>query len=284
MALDGCGLFCKYTLVIFNIIFAVVGFIFLGLGLWLRFSDNTRPIFEVQELNSSAFVIIVTILIALGAVMLIVVVFGDYGACNEKRCALQVFSALLSILALTEVVVGVLAYSNRDEFGSTIAEFYTSLYGLYVTSGGDPFIGAALTFFHNTLHCCGLTGVKMVEVVQKTCPDPAGFIEHFKMDSCPVTIATVLDSKASLVMGLFVGTGALLFIALICSTTLSKKIHQANSSPQYIILTHSTPNLANPQPSQVDGFVSTSYPYPYPNQDPVVFTPLPVANIPVAQS
>lgn len=33
---------------------------------------------------------VVTILIALGAVMLIVVVFGDYGACNEKRCALQV--------------------------------------------------------------------------------------------------------------------------------------------------------------------------------------------------
>lgn len=32
----------------------------------------------------------VTVLIALGAVMLIVVSFGDYGACNQKICALQV--------------------------------------------------------------------------------------------------------------------------------------------------------------------------------------------------
>lgn len=36
------------------------------------------------------FVSGVTVLIALGSVMLIVVMFGDYGACNEKRCALQV--------------------------------------------------------------------------------------------------------------------------------------------------------------------------------------------------
>ncbi|GLD48660.1 CD9 antigen-like isoform X1 [Lates japonicus] len=92
MALDGCGLVCKYILVLFNIIFAVVGFALLGLGLWLRFSNNTRGIFEVEALNSSAFVVGVTVLIALGSVMLIVVVFGDYGACNEKRCALQVMT------------------------------------------------------------------------------------------------------------------------------------------------------------------------------------------------
>ncbi|XP_042371436.1 CD9 antigen-like, partial [Plectropomus leopardus] len=77
-----------------SVVLQVVGFVFLGLGLWLRFSDSTRPIFEVEALNSSAFVMIVTILIALGSVMLIVVVFGDYGACNEKRCSLQVVRRL----------------------------------------------------------------------------------------------------------------------------------------------------------------------------------------------
>lgn len=38
----------------------------------------------------SLFVTGVTVLIVLGAVMLIVVTFGDYGACSEKRHALQV--------------------------------------------------------------------------------------------------------------------------------------------------------------------------------------------------
>lgn len=103
---------------------------------------------------------VVTVLIVIGAVMLIVVSFGDYGACNESRCALQVvrpgyfllsvflllhstsywfvaaggndpltsafidgvvtvlsfqFSALVAVLAGAVVVVGVLAYSHRDE-------------------------------------------------------------------------------------------------------------------------------------------------------------------------
>ncbi|XP_042360286.1 CD9 antigen isoform X2 [Plectropomus leopardus] len=217
MALDGCGVFCKYILFIFNLIFAVVGFVFLGLGLWLRFSDSTRPIFEVEALNSSAFVMIVTILIALGSVMLIVVVFGDYGACNEKRCSLQVFSALLTILILAEVVVGVLAYTKRDEVGLNLAEFYSNMYTLYVTSGGDPFIRVTLTFIHNTLDCCGVTGIKLVEVVRQTCP--SGFFQA----SCPATIITFFDSKAQLVMGLFLGTGALLIIALVCTIILLKQ-------------------------------------------------------------
>ncbi|KAI3359338.1 hypothetical protein L3Q82_002847 [Scortum barcoo] len=175
MALDGCGQVCKYILFIFNLIFAVVGFAFLGLGLWRRFRNTG---FQQHHFQTD---VAVTVLITLGVVMLIVVALGAYGACNEKRCALQVFSALLAILALAEVVVGILAYSSKDKL-----------------------------------------------------------------------------------------------IALVCSTTLSKKMAQSASTPQYIILTH-------PQPSQHE-FAATSYPYPQPDQEPVVFTPLTTANIPVAQA
>ncbi|XP_059204303.1 CD9 antigen isoform X2 [Centropristis striata] len=217
MALDGCGLFCKYTLFIFNIIFAVVGFAFLGLGLWLRFSDGTRGIFEIEALNSTVFVTAVTVLIALGAVMLIVVIFGDYGACNEKRCSLQVFSVLLTILAMAEVVVGIMAYSNKDEVGRKIAEFYTSMYTLYGING-DPVIGATLTFIHTSLQCCGATGIVVVEVAKQTCPN-----QSFWTASCITTIVDVFNRKAPLVMGIFVGTGALLITALVCSIILLKQ-------------------------------------------------------------
>ncbi|XP_006797982.1 CD81 antigen isoform X1 [Neolamprologus brichardi] len=275
MALDGCGLLCKYILIIFNIIFAVVGFAFLGLGLWLRFSDNTRAVFHVEELSSSAFVMGVTVLIALGAVMLFVVMFGDYGACNEKRCALQVFSALLAMLATLVVVVGVLANHKRDEVGLKFAEFYASLYGLYVHNQ-DPGIAVTLTFIHNTLHCCGATGVSIIELVKPTCPEPDGFLESIKMPSCPGVIAEVFSSKAPMMMGIFVGTGVLLFIALICSITLSRKIVSA-STPQYIILTQTTSTQANFLPAQHEVVTST-----HADQEPVFFTPLSAANIPVA--
>ncbi|XP_015247870.1 PREDICTED: CD9 antigen-like isoform X2 [Cyprinodon variegatus] len=223
MAIDGCGLVCKYILIIFNIIFAVVGFAFLGLGLWLRFSGSTRGIFEIDQLSSSTFVIGVTVLIVLGSVMLFVVAFGDYGACNEKKCALQVFSVLIFFLAIAEFVVGALAYSNSHEVGRRLGEFYVSLYTIYVNSQ-DPAIGVTLTFIHNSLHCCGMTGVSLIELVKQTCPKPDGFMEHIVMSNCPLTIVNVFESRAPLVMGIFVGTGALLITALVCAAVLLKQI------------------------------------------------------------
>ncbi|KAK7939369.1 hypothetical protein WMY93_002695 [Mugilogobius chulae] len=276
MALDGCGVVCKYIIILFDVVFAVLGIGFLGLGLWLRFSNNTKIIFEIQELNSSAFVIGVTVMIILGAVMLIVVTFGDYGACSEKRCALQVFSCLVAILAGAEIIIGVLAYTNRDEVGTRMTEFYTSLYGVYMATK-DPAIAVVLQFLQKMLHCCGLSGIVPLEFIKQTCPAPDGFLEHFKMDSCVVTITDIFHTKASLVMGLFVGTGALLITTLICSSILAKKIHVAAVSPQYIILS-SSPSSSIPQ----QAFLSP-YPSLPPDQEPVVFTPLSAANIPIAQ-
>ncbi|CAJ1075776.1 CD9 antigen isoform X2 [Xyrichtys novacula] len=225
MALDGCGLFCKYILIIFNIIFAVVGFAFLGLGLWLRFSNDTRGIFEIEALSSTTFVTAVTVLIILGTVMLVVVVFGDYGACNEKRCALQVFSVLLALLAGAAVAVGVITYSKKDEVGLHIADFYSSMYALYV-SNGDPVVRVTLTFIHMMLHCCGLTGVPLVEIAAETCPKPQGIFEHIVMPSCPGIIMSTFDSRAPLVMGILIGTGALLVVALICTIILLKQVKE----------------------------------------------------------
>ncbi|KAK1878349.1 CD9 antigen [Dissostichus eleginoides] len=233
MALDDCGLLCKYTLFIFNLIFALVGFVFLGLGLWLRFS-NTRAIFEFEDF-SSTFDIAVTVLIIMGLVMLIVVVFGVYGACNEKRCALLTFSALVTILAVAVVVFGVIANSRKDEIGFRIAEFYSSIYLLYVANS-DPVLAVTLTFIQKLLHCCGATGKPSLDFAQETCPDPDSFLDPFTMDACPGVIVDVFINKAPLVMGLFVGTGVILLLALICSSTLAKKL-KTPSSPQYIILT-----------------------------------------------
>ncbi|TNN47769.1 CD9 antigen [Liparis tanakae] len=274
MALDGCGLFCKYTLIIFNLIFAVVGLAFLGIGLWLRFSNGTRGIFEIEALDSSAFVTAVTILIALGAVMLVVVVFGDYGACNEKRCALLVFCVLVAILAVADVAVGVVGFNNKDSVGAHIVEFYASMYGLYVT-GKDPVIGVTLRFIHSLLHCCGVTGFTALELVNDTCPPADGFFENFKMPGCPAIILSVFDSKAELMLGIFIGTGALLVVALVCSAILCKKIRRCSSPFQTMVMTQST----SVRPIPPHGLVSTSYPAPYLYPDPVVFTPLSVAKV-----
>ncbi|XP_033982996.1 CD81 antigen-like isoform X2 [Trematomus bernacchii] len=213
MALDDCGRLCKYTLFIFNLIFALVGFVFLGLGLWLRFSDGTRAFFEIEDFNSSTFVIAVTVLIITGLVMLIVVVFGVYGACNEKRCALLTFLVLVTILAGAVIVFGVIAYSSKEEIGLRIAEFYSSIYVLYVANS-DPVLAVTLTFIQKLLHCCGATGIPSLDFAKETCPDPDTIWEHIKMDACPGVIVDVFNRNAPVVLGVFVGTGVILILVL----------------------------------------------------------------------
>uniref|UniRef100_A0A1A8DK37 Tetraspanin n=1 Tax=Nothobranchius kadleci TaxID=1051664 RepID=A0A1A8DK37_NOTKA len=229
MALDGCGLVCKFFLVLFNVIFALVGLAFLSLGLWLRFSENTRPIFNIEELNSSTFVIAVTVLIVLGTIMLIVVTFGDYGACSEKRGALQVFSCLVALLAGAEICVGVLAYSYREKVGVRLGELYSNIYTIYAATG-DAALAVTLLFIHNWLHCCGVTGIKLIETVKDTCPSPRGFLEHIAMPSCPVTIMGIFESKAFVMLCIFIGTGALLITALICSIVLLQQLKKVNQA------------------------------------------------------
>ncbi|KAF3846795.1 hypothetical protein F7725_003873 [Dissostichus mawsoni] len=95
MALNECGLLCKYTLFIFNLIFALVGFVFLGLGLWLRSSDSTRAFFEFEDFST------VTVLIITGLVMLIVVVRLQRETMPSANVAV--------------VVLGVIANSRKDE-------------------------------------------------------------------------------------------------------------------------------------------------------------------------
>ncbi|KAL0992995.1 hypothetical protein UPYG_G00101950 [Umbra pygmaea] len=227
MALDGCGQFCKCILIIFNIIFALVGLSMLGLGLWLRLSSETRGIFDI-DLRTQAFVIGVFGLIVLGAVLLLVASFGDYGACSENRTALGVFSTLLTILALLLIAGGALAYTRRSEVGEQLANFYITVYGEYVNKA-DPGMAVTLTVIQNTLHCCGLIGA-LDPLVRKTCPE-TGFIEKFTFPACPTVILDLFNSKGPLVMGLFFGISAMLIVALVCSSCLSKAIKQSQTSP-----------------------------------------------------
>uniref|UniRef100_A0A8C7CP04 Tetraspanin n=1 Tax=Oncorhynchus kisutch TaxID=8019 RepID=A0A8C7CP04_ONCKI len=225
MALDGCGQLCKCILILFNILFALVGFAMLGLGLWLRFSSETRGFFDI-DLNTQQFVIGVSVLIALGAVILLVAVFGDYGACNENRTALGVFSCLLAILAGLEIGAGVFAYMRSDEVGEQLAKFYITVYAQYVDKG-DP--GLTLGTFHSIrLHCCGLIGA-LDPLVKRTCPD-TGFLETFTLPACPTVIVNLFESKAPLVMGLFLGTAAMLITALVCCSILMKQIKRSHLS------------------------------------------------------
>ncbi|KAJ8384116.1 hypothetical protein AAFF_G00208180 [Aldrovandia affinis] len=218
-------------LIIFNTLFAILGIAVLGLGLWLRFSSQTGGFFSI-DLNTKQFVIGLTVLIVTGALVLITSAFGNYGACNENKTALRVFSCALGVLAAVEILAGVLAFMYSDEVGEELSAFYSTVYAQYINKAGDPSLSVTLKIFHNALKCCGIGGV-LEPFVRDTCPSSKSFIDAITMPACPKVVRAFFKAKAPLALGLFIGTGVLMIFALVCCRVLIKHIRTYQAAPKY---------------------------------------------------
>uniref|UniRef100_A0A3B3RZA4 CD9 antigen-like n=1 Tax=Paramormyrops kingsleyae TaxID=1676925 RepID=A0A3B3RZA4_9TELE len=236
MALDGRSQLHKCILFVINIVLGLIGFAIMALGMWVRFSAQTRGIFNV-DLNTTSFVIVVTLLIVLGLLMMVISAFGNYGACNESKGALTVFVMLLSFLLTFAIAAGTLAIVKSEEVGKLLSDAYTTTYLQYVDKGGDPSMAIMLEFFHNMFDCCGIFGKAVEPIVRETCPKK-GFLESFTVPACPKVIASK-DYRSPAFMGGFFGMLALMLFALVCSCVIRKGI-SSSSGPPYILMSSTT--------------------------------------------
>ncbi|XP_073691457.1 CD9 antigen isoform X2 [Garra rufa] len=226
--MDGCAQLCKCFLILFNILFALVGFGLVALGMWLRFGAETRGFFDI-DLNTTQFNIGVMVLVVTGVLMLLVAIIGDCGACNHSKSALGVFAGLLSVLIIIEVAAGVMAFMWSGRVSEELVNFYTTIYAQYVNTR-NPSQEVTLKLFHNAFDCCGVGGP--IEVfVRDTCPD-VSFFKQLTYSSCPGVIKSVFESHAPMVLGGFLGTAGIMLVALVCSCFLYNNLKmQYYSSP-----------------------------------------------------
>ncbi|XP_008308664.1 CD81 protein [Cynoglossus semilaevis] len=164
MGVEGCTKCIKYLLFFFNFIFWLTGGVILGVALWLRHDPKTSNLLELEFEGThppSTFYISVHILIAVGAVMMVVGFLGCYGAIQESQCLLGTFFACLVILFAAEVAAGIWGYMNKDKVSTEMINFYDSVYDKGITQsvttdkGKEQAAATVLKVFHETLSCCG---------------------------------------------------------------------------------------------------------------------------------
>ncbi|XP_063337317.1 CD81 antigen-like [Pelmatolapia mariae] len=163
MGVEGCTKCIKYLLFFFNFIFWLTGGVILGVALWLRHDPKISTLLGLEYDGNhapSTFYISVHILIAVGAVMMVVGFLGCYGAIQESQCLLGTFFACLVILFACEVAAGIWGYMNRDTVTQEMKNFYDNAYdsAMKTTVNSQEKNNAAslvLKAFHETLSCCG---------------------------------------------------------------------------------------------------------------------------------
>ncbi|XP_031179672.1 CD81 protein-like isoform X1 [Sander lucioperca] len=163
MGVEGCTKCIKYMLFFFNFIFWLAGGVILGVALWLRHEPKTSNLLDVKFDGAhppSTFYISVHILIAVGAVMMVVGFLGCYGAIQESQCLLGTFFTCLVILFACEVAAGIWGFMHKDTVSKEMINYYDSVYDKAMTQSitdKDKKTTAAsvLKVFHETLSCCG---------------------------------------------------------------------------------------------------------------------------------
>ncbi|XP_020344565.1 CD81 antigen [Oncorhynchus tshawytscha] len=165
MGVEGCTKCIKYMLFFFNFIFWLAGGVVLGVALWLRHDGHTSSLLELKfdgQQAPTTFLNSVHILIAVGAVMMVVGFLGCYGAIQESQCLLGTFFACLVILFACEVAAGIFGFMHKDSISKELITFYDNVYENSVATtltdqdkDKKQAAAAVLKVFHKTLECCG---------------------------------------------------------------------------------------------------------------------------------
>ncbi|XP_046873612.1 CD9 antigen-like isoform X1 [Hypomesus transpacificus] len=224
MALLTSGESCiKYVLFVFNFVFWLAGTGVLAVGLWLRFDTKTAGIFEGED-SPSVFFTGVYILIAAGALMMVVGFLGCCGALKESPCMLGLFFFFLLVIFAVEVAAGVWGLSNKDKVVEDITEFYKQTYNNYMTTNQEA-LKETLRLIHFGLNCCGITGT-VIDSARDTCPKKEG-LEAFITTSCPSAIDEMFNSKLHIIGGVGIGIGVIMIFGMIFSMLLCCAIRRS---------------------------------------------------------
>ncbi|XP_046376205.1 tetraspanin-18-like [Haliotis rufescens] len=165
-----CQGLARCFLIVFNIIFLIFGVLCLGIGIWVvvdkthvislfRYSsdkvDDLKAYDVPSLLESGAY-----ILIAVGALVFVISVFGFCGAIKKSRCCLITYGVLVGIILVIQVAAGIAVGVFSSQFDSfakpflneTMPEKYKGPYDR------SDVISFALDVLQASQECCGING------------------------------------------------------------------------------------------------------------------------------
>uniref|UniRef100_A0A3B1JAN6 Tetraspanin n=1 Tax=Astyanax mexicanus TaxID=7994 RepID=A0A3B1JAN6_ASTMX len=199
-ALTGGEMCVKYLMFAFNFIFWLAGTGVLAVGLWLRFDPKTKNLFE-GESSPYVFYTGVYILIAAGALMMVVGFFGCCGAIQESPCMLGLFFFFLLLIFAVEVAAGIWGFSNQSKVVDDITQFYTQTYSNYKDNKQDAL-------------------KETLRLIQHRVGFTFSVSRPFSQISCPDAIDEVFNSKLHIIGAVGIGIGVIMIFGMVFSMML----------------------------------------------------------------
>ncbi|XP_056610011.1 tetraspanin 35 [Triplophysa dalaica] len=235
----GCFGFLKGMMVFFNGIIFLAGAAVLGVGIWVKVDSGSILNFlqNVEQAPSELGQLLNVgyLLIAVGAVLLILGFLGCCGAIRESRCMLLLFFVIILIVFIAEVAGAIvllvfkpLAADLINQVGSKAVKSIKEDYGK-----NKDLTGLWNTTM-STLKCCGFYNFSdftdsPFQMETDTYPPqccsntPCTFVNS-NVTGCLPALMKLVDENTVVIIGVALGIAALELAAMIVSMTLYCKI------------------------------------------------------------
>lgn len=245
----GCYGFLKFMMFAFNGIIFLAGACILGVGIWVKVDSNSifGLLEKVQDAPSeiSQVLNVGYLLIAVGAVLVLLGFLGCCGAIRESKCMLLMFFIIVLLVFIAEVAgaVVILVFKSalteviekvrtgavktiREEYGKNndITNLWNSTMNLLKCCGFDNYTDFEDSPFVNKWHryptqCCHSTNT--------TCDDKT--VTLAVIPGCYNKLESYINEHAIVIIGVALGIAALEIAAMAVSMSLYCHIDRKHS-------------------------------------------------------
>ncbi|KAI5282835.1 Tetraspanin-8 [Manis pentadactyla] len=230
---SGC---LKYSMFIFNFVFWLCGILILAVAIWIRVSKEGQEVLTQGSSGGNPYVA-VNILIAVGAVIMVLGFLGCCGAVKESRCMLLLFFIGLLLILLLQVAAGILGATFKPQSGSIVNETLSkNIELLHTTDDNGKAFQKALAEFQEEFKCCGLANGAAdwgnnFQEYSKSCECPATsdmsdsyctVYDHKKVykQPCITVIKDLFAKHIIIIIGLAFGLAVIEILGLVFSMVL----------------------------------------------------------------
>lgn len=171
MTAKSCGLGClKYLMMIFNFVVFLAGIVLVAVSVWVLIdSSEFRDLVNVRGTVQSMFLSI-WLLFGVGVSLVLLSVMGCMGSSKQSRCLLGMYSFLIIIVFLVEIVVCIMAFAFYPQV-KEVAISTTDEYGLEaiqpdflnMTDSEQALIHDVTKYWdklQNSFECCGFASAQ----------------------------------------------------------------------------------------------------------------------------
>ncbi|XP_051886265.1 tetraspanin-8-like [Pristis pectinata] len=214
----------KYSMFFFNFLFWLCGSIILGVSIWLRVSKEVVK--QIGDVNISEFYAAINVLIAVGAIIMVLGFLGCCGAIKESKCMLLLFFIGLLLILAIQITAGVLGAVYKSQVESTLQERYKQLVPL---NNQPEDIKKDVEALQKANKCCGLVNghqdwttvpvsCNCDEKDSNDCTVVNG--RHIWAKSCVAVLTDILKDNLVIIIGIAFGLALVEIFGLIFSMTL----------------------------------------------------------------